>query len=114
VWDSLDSQKEIDVIKCRECDGSGVDEAMAFRDCEWCNGTGQAEATHCNGCEDEAEMTRPIDNHWWARRDYFGIFTGIYCDDCYNSNDTDKYPYIKDRYATIEYDGYGEQLEPQN
>jgi hypothetical protein len=65
---------------------------------------------YCQGCKKEEEGTRPIIHHWWARSDYYGIYTGLYCDDCYNS---DKYPYKKDHYPTIELDGYGEQLEPQ-
>jgi len=65
----------------------------------------------CEGCEKKEEGIRPITHHWWARSDYYGIFTGLYCDDCYNS---DRYPYKKDRYPTVEYDGYGEQLEPDD
>ena len=44
------------------------------------------EMTYCRGCEAEVEMMRPIDQHWWARRDAYGIYTGIYCDDCYNND----------------------------
>ena len=29
--------------------------------------------TYCNGCKAEEEMHRPIDEHWWARRDVYGI-----------------------------------------
>ena len=57
------------------------------------------EMTYCRGCRAEEEMHRPIGQHWWARYDAYGIFTGIYCDDCYNSGDSDKYPYRKDSYA---------------
>ena len=39
------------------------------------------EMTFCRSCEAEVEMMRPIDQHWWARRDNYGIFKGIYCDD---------------------------------
>ena len=65
---------------------------------------------HCQGCEKEEEGIRPITHHRWARSDYYGMYTGLYCDACY---DSDNYPYKKDRYPTIEYDGFGEQLEPQ-
>lgn len=41
------------------------------------------------------------------RHDWYGITTGHWCDDCYESN---RYPYKKSRYATEEYDGYGERL----
>lgn len=52
----------------------------------------------CRGCE-----TPYADEKW----DAHGITTGIWCEQCYNS---DKYPYRKDKYPTIENDGYGEQL----
>ena len=44
--------------------------------------------TYCRGCKAEEEMHRPIGQHFWARYDVYGIFTGIYCDDCYNSDDS--------------------------
>ena len=49
---------------------------------------------YCRGCkkEDHKDMVT------WRRYDYQGLYTGIYCDDCYNSNDADKYPYRKDDY----------------
>lgn len=31
----------------------------------------------------------------WARTDAYGIYTGVFCDKCY---DSDKYPYRKDEY----------------
>lgn len=40
--------------------------------------------------------------------DAHGISTGYWCHDCYES---DRYPYRKDRYPTIETHGYGERLE---
>jgi len=61
------------------------------------------------GCEKEAEQMHPIKYHEWARNDAYGYYTGLYCDDCYENN----YPYKKDRYPTMEYDGYGERLEPE-
>ena len=65
--------------------------------------------TYCRGCKAEEEMHRPIDQHWWARRDAYGIYTGIYCDDCYNS---DKYPYRKDNYHDPMY--AGERMNPDD
>ena len=53
----------------------------------------------CNGCDNTTESYRPITQHWWARCDAYGIYTGIYCDECYDSDDSDKYPYRKDDYA---------------
>jgi len=61
-----------------------------------------------DGCEKESEPIQPIQHHQWARFDAYGIYTGLYCGKCYRDN----YPYRKDRYPTMEYDGYGEQLEP--
>ena len=54
--------------------------------------------TPCRSCGEDSD----------ERFDYHGISTGHWCQSCYDSS---KYPYKKDRYATIEYDGYGERLE---
>ena len=54
---------------------------------------------HCKGCRTIIDV--------YDRHDYYGIFTGHYCDYCYENN----YPYRKDRYPTMEYDGYGDYLE---
>jgi hypothetical protein len=45
--------------------------------------------------------------HAQERYDAHGITTGHWCQSCYDSS---KYPYRKDRYATIETHGYGERL----
>ena len=29
------------------------------------------ETTYCGGCKKEEEMYRPIDMHWWARKDAY-------------------------------------------
>ena len=50
-----------------------------------------------------------VTEHRWARNDAYGMFTGIYCDKCY---DSDKYPYRKDRYHDPMY--AGERLEPDD
>jgi len=69
----------------------------------------------CKGCGKEDDISDwnvigdTIKYHDWSRRDWYGIFTGIYCGDCYD--DSSKYPYRKERYPTKEWDGYGEQLE---
>ena len=74
-------------------------------------GSIRVEFTYCRGCKAEEEMHRPIDEHFWARRDAYGIFTGIYCDDCYNSDDSDRYPYKKGSYAKdLE---FGEHIYPE-
>lgn len=57
------------------------------------------EVIPCRGCEsDDSE----------ERRDWYGMSTGYWCDSCYDSS---RYPYKKSRYATEEYDGYGERLD---
>lgn len=56
------------------------------------------EFTPCRGCREE---------EGYLRHDWYGIPTGNYCDSCYENN----YPYRKERYATQEYDGYGERLD---
>ena len=77
---------------------------------------------HCKGCQkadeeyplkfDDYEVDEPIYNapkveyHMWARNDAYGIYTGLYCDDCYKNN----YPYRKDRYHDESY--CGERVEP--
>ena len=77
---------------------------------------------HCKGCQkadeeyplkfDDYEVDEPIYNapkveyHMWARNDAYGIYTGLYCDDCYKNN----YPYRKDRYYDEAY--CWERLEP--
>ena len=52
----------------------------------------------CRGCDSQGH----------ERHDYYGISTGHWCDECFESN---RYPYKKTRYATEEYDGYGERLD---
>ena len=44
----------------------------------------------------------------WARADAYGIYTGLYCDKCYD--DPHKYTYRKDRYYDPAY--AGERMEP--
>ena len=54
--------------------------------------------TPCRNCGADAD----------ERYDFYGISTGHWCEECYEGN---KYPYRRDRYATIEHDGYGERLD---
>ena len=76
---------------------------------------------HCRGCKkpdkefpmrfDDYEVDEPVYNtpktseHMWARADAYGIYTGLYCDDCYKDN----YPYRKDEYYDPAY--AGERME---
>ena len=79
---------------------------------------------HCAGCKkpdkeypvkfDDYEYGEPIYNapsvkyHQWSRADAYGIYTGLYCDKCYD--DKEKYTYRKDRYHDEAY--CGERIEP--
>tara|TARA_R110002110_G_scaffold1080_3_gene4338 strand:+ start:3691 stop:4035 length:345 start_codon:yes stop_codon:yes gene_type:complete len=88
--------------ECAECQGSGrADQGTGLGDdedyCLMCDGYG----THTPYC-------RPITNHEWARADAYGIYTGLYCDKCYD--DPNKYTYRKDEYYDPAY--AGERLEP--
>ena len=72
---------------------------MEEEKCSSCNKEAFCFRIHtCKGCEEDFAE---------ERNDAYGIFTGYWCDSCYES---DKYPYRKDRYPTIEYDGWGECL----
>ncbi len=55
----------------------------------------------CKGCETV---------HADERHDAYGITTGYWCEECFES---EKYPYRRDRYPTLEHDGYGERLEDE-
>ena len=68
----------------------------------------------CRGCgktEDVSDWASPRmarTHHEWVRSDAYGIYTGVFCDECYENN----YPYRKDRYPTAETDPEcGEYLE---
>ena len=79
---------------------------------------------HCAGCKkpdkeyptrfDDYEYGEPgqntpkVSEHMWARADAYGIYTGLYCDKCYD--DPHKYTYRKDRYYDPAY--AGERMEP--
>jgi len=69
----------------------------------------------CQGC-DWTSLDSYVRNgglqHLWQRYDAYGMYTGLYCDECYESNDSSKYPYKKDRYFDESYAGeslYGEE-----
>ena len=64
----------------------------------------------CNGrgCDNQEPFDMPRRDHEyhpWSRSDHYGIFTGHYCDECYENN----YPYRKDNYFDPGY--AGEYLE---
>ena len=79
---------------------------------------------HCAGCKkpdkeypnrfDDYDYDEPVYNtprvteHMWARADAYGIYTGLYCDKCYD--DPQKYTYRKDNYYDPAY--AGERMNP--
>jgi Tfp pilus assembly protein PilX len=66
----------------------------------------------CNGkdCEKTHENPTniPATHQLWARLDAYGMYTGMFCDECYG--DDEKYGYKRDRYFDEAY--AGERLEP--
>jgi len=52
--------------------------------------------TTCKGGCGKVLWTNKPSTSQWRRSDWHGIYTGCYCDDCYNS---ESYPYRKDNYA---------------
>ena len=59
----------------------------------------------CQGCEKKADdgfNNGELIYHYWARNDAYGLYTGLYCDKCYNGSN---YPYRKDEYYDPAYAG---------
>ena len=82
---------------CDDCTGSGIDEEETNGECWMCGGRG-----------DYIRRLHSIQDHQWARADAYGIYTGLYCDECYDNPNI--YTYRKDEYFD---EGYaGEQLYP--
>ena len=66
----------------------------------------------CQGCRNKCDygfQSGELIYHEWARQDAYGLYTGLYCDGCYNS---DKYPYRKDAYYDPAY--AGESMYPED
>ena len=85
-------------------------------ECEHCNGTGrgndtfQDEPEECGACDGYGAYTArvsPLEYHEWARSDAYGLYTGLYCEKCYD--DPTKYTYRKDKYYDPAY--AGERME---
>ena len=82
--------------------------------CDLCDGTGDyydgddlvgCEKCYCTGKMDN--YCGPLKYHAWARTDTYGIYTGVYCQKCYNNPEI--YGYRKDKYYDPAY--CGEALE---
>ena len=83
------------LYNCTGCKKSDKDFPDEEKRCEH---TGEWYVEHC----------RPLSIHKWARNDAYGIYTGLYCDNCYKNN----YPYKRGRYHDESYCGeslYGEE-----
>ena len=104
-------------INCSGCKKSDKDTLIGKKDkCQWCDGTGSfhidedtgnfttGEGGWCGDCQGsgEREYIPQTSQHHWARVDAYGIYTGIYCDKCYNDG---TYPYQKDLYFDESYCG---------
>ena len=98
---------------CRGCQQHDEEYPSKEIDCEECGGTGFKkgdDCSYCMGYGEYAPSVGNVQNHRWARADAYGIYTGLYCDDCYD--DPDKYTYRKDNYFDPGY--AGESLEPED
>ena len=86
--------------ECEECGGSGHDDGMATDHEEGC-------CWKCDGYGEYLPRTS-VKYHMWSRNDAYGIYTGLYCDKCYD--DPEKYTYRKDEYYDPAFTG--ENMEP--
>ena len=84
-------------IECDECKGTGLEDENGFQDDCW----------KCEGYGEYLPRTS-VKYHMWSRADAYGIYTGLYCDKCYD--DPEKYTYRKDEYYDPAY--AGERMEP--
>jgi len=103
---------------CRGCSKPDKEFPNKEIECDDCEGTGYANIDYeedindegcwkCNGYGKYMPRTS-VEYHMWARADAYGIYTGLYCDKCYD--DPSKYTYRKDEYYDPAY--AGERMEP--
>ena len=103
------------LYNCRGCKKPDEEYPDKKIDCKECNGYGELTDSYgstgdCWKCGGRGSYTPQISvkYHDWARSDAYGIYTGLYCDKCYD--DSNIYTYRKDEYYD---EGYaGEQLYP--
>ena len=86
---------------CKGCQKADEEYPNKKKECEECEGSGREDKG-----TGKFRPRIPVSYHMWARNDAYGIYTGLYCDDCYKNN----YPYRTDRYHDEAY--CGERLEP--
>ena len=59
---------------------------------------------HCRQCNKKSDVdfaNGELKYHDWARHDFYGLYTGLFCDSCYEND----YPYRKDAYYDPSYAG---------
>ena len=97
------------LFHCRGCKKPDKEYPNKYIECDDCEGTGLGDdEDYCLWCDGYGEYTPKTSEHMWARADAYGIYTGLYCDKCYD--DPHKYTYRKDRYYDPAY--AGERMEP--
>ena len=85
-------------VECDDCEGTGYNaDGLDDDGCCW----------YCGGYGKHTPRTS-VEYHKWSRADAYGIYTGLYCDKCYN--DPEKYTYRKDNYYDPAY--AGERMNP--
>lgn len=103
------------MYSCQGCSKEDPDFTGQVEDCDECLGSGienteedtQEDCFVCDGRGNYVRKLHSITEHRWARNDAYGIYTGLFCDKCYE--DPSKYTYRKDRYHDEAY--CGERLD---
>jgi len=88
---------ETQEFHCINCDEMLTFEEVSSQTCPHCGEHPTMRTFYCQGNGCHSKDTQP-------RHDAYGLFTGHYCDDCYENN----YPYRKDRY---DYAAAGERMD---
>ena len=106
---------ESHLYNCGGCHKPDPDFSGELEDCDEClgSGCGDTEDEDCWMCAGRGNYVRKlhsITEHYWSRSDAYGLYTGLYCDKCYN--DPEKYTYRKDRYHDPSY--CGERMNPDD
>lgn len=100
------------MYNCQGCKKDDPDFTGQVEDCDEClgSGLGDNEDEYCWICDGRGNYVRKLHSvkeHRWARNDAYGMYTGLFCDKCYE--DPSKYTYRKDRYFDPAY--CGERLD---
>ena len=97
---------------CKGCEKPDKEYPNKEIECDECAGRGGVplDDEHCWKCDGYGIYTprTSVEYHMWSRADAYGIYTGLYCDKCYD--DPSKYTYRKDEYYDPAY--AGERMEP--